>query len=117
MLVCALLLVGCSSGTSGETDAIKAAKQKVQALERNLLIATSPAVAAICDRLELDLVGVCSTSVSTIPERYEDRWNRDGDEPDMEVIASLNPDWILSPSSLQSDLQPKYEAIHTDWAF
>ena len=32
MLVCALLLVGCSSGTSGETDAIKAAKQKVQAL-------------------------------------------------------------------------------------
>ena len=35
----------------------------------------------------------------------------------MEVIASLNPDWILSPSSLQSDLQPKYEAIHTDWAF
>ena len=32
LLVCALLLVGCSSGTSGETDAIKAAKQKVQAL-------------------------------------------------------------------------------------
>lgn len=29
----------------------------------------------------------------------------------------LNPDWILSPVSLQSDLQPKYEAIDTDWAF
>ena len=37
--------------------------------------------------------------------------------PDMEIVASLSPDWILSPSSLQSDLQPKYEAIDTDWAF
>ena len=103
----------------GETDAIKAAKQKVQALGKEpKLIATSPAVAAICDRLELDLVGVCSTSVSTIPERYEDLPEiGTAMSPDMEVIASLNPDWILSPSSLQSDLQPKYEAIHTDWAF
>ena len=33
------------------------------------------------------------------------------------IVASLNPDWILSPSSLQSDLQPKYENIGTDWAF
>ena len=37
--------------------------------------------------------------------------------PDMEIVSSLNPDWILSPSSLQSDLQPKYENIQTDWAF
>ena len=37
--------------------------------------------------------------------------------PDMEIVASLKPDWILSPVSLQSDLQPKYEAIDTDWAF
>ena len=37
--------------------------------------------------------------------------------PDMEIVASLNPDWILSPVSLQSDLEPKYENIGTDWAF
>ena len=37
--------------------------------------------------------------------------------PDMEIVASLDPDWILSPATLQSDLQPKYEAIETDWAF
>ena len=37
--------------------------------------------------------------------------------PDMEIISSLDPDWILSPVTLQSDLQPKYEAIDTDWAF
>jgi iron complex transport system substrate-binding protein len=37
--------------------------------------------------------------------------------PDMEVVSSLSPDWVLSPASLQSDLQPKYEAVGTDWAF
>lgn len=31
--------------------------------------------------------------------------------PDLEVIKSLNPDYILSPSSLESDLQPKYASI------
>ena len=36
------------------------------------IIATSPATADICDKLELDLVGVCSSTVSTIPERYKD---------------------------------------------
>ena len=37
--------------------------------------------------------------------------------PDMEIVASLSPDWVLSPVSLQSDLQSKYENIGTDWAF
>lgn len=36
------------------------------------IIATSPATADICDKLDLDLVGVCSSSISTIPERYQD---------------------------------------------
>ena len=35
----------------------------------------------------------------------------------MEIVSSLNPDWILSPASLQTDLQPKYEEIDTQWAF
>lgn len=119
LVVCALFIGGCASQTSGETNAIEAAKEKVETLGTEpRLIATSPAVAAICDRLELDLVGVCSTSVSTIPERYKELPDvGTAMSPDMEVIASLNPDWILSPSSLRSDLEPKYEAIHTDWAF
>ena len=82
------------------------------------IIATSPATAEICDRLELDLVGVCSSSISNLPERYaEVEEVGTSMSPDMEVVASLDPDWILSPASLQSDLQPKYEAIDTDWAF
>lgn len=102
-----------------EKAAVKAAREKVAAMdEEPRIIATSPATAEICDKLDLDLVGVCSSSVSSIPERYADLPDiGTAMSPDMEITASLNPDWILSPASLQSDLQPKYEAIDTDWAF
>ena len=54
-----------------EKAAVEAAKAKVAAMEEEpRIIATSPATADICDRLELELVGVCSSTVSTIPERY-----------------------------------------------
>lgn len=102
-----------------EKAAVEAAKAKVQGMNGDpRIIATSPAAAEICDRLELDLVGVCSSSVSELPERYaEAKEVGTAMAPDMEIVASLAPDWILSPATLQSDLQPKYEAIDTDWAF
>ena len=101
-----------------EKEAVEIAKAKVHSMGAEpRIIATSPAVAEICDRLELDLVGVCSSS-SSIPERYEDITQVGAAmSPDMEIVSGLSPDWILSPSSLQSDLQPKYETIDTDWAF
>ena len=101
-----------------EKEAVEIAKAKVHSMGAEpRIIATSPAVAEICDRLELDLVGVCSSS-SSIPERYEEITQVGAAmSPDMEIVSGLSPDWILSPSSLQSDLQPKYEAIDTDWAF
>ena len=102
-----------------EKQAVEVAKAKVRSMEGTpKIIATSPATADICDKLELDLVGVCSSTVSTIPDRYKDvETVGTAMSPDMEIVSSLNPDWILSPVSLQSDLQPKYEAIDTDWAF
>lgn len=101
-----------------EKAAVENAKRKVSENASPRIIATSPAVAEICDKLELNLVGVCSSSVSKIPKRYK-KTKKIGTamSPDMEIVSSLNPDWILSPSSLQSDLQPKYENIQTDWAF
>ena len=101
-----------------EKEAVEIAKAKVHSMGAEpRIIATSPAVAEICDRLELDLVGVCSSS-SSIPERYEEITQVGAAMSlDMEIVSGLSPDWILSPSSLQSDLQPKYETIDTDWAF
>lgn len=102
-----------------EKQAVEVAKAKVRSMEGTpKIIATSPATADICDKLDLDLVGVCSSSISTIPERYQDVTTvGTAMSPDMEIVVSLKPDWILSPISLQSDLQPKYENIGTDWAF
>lgn len=104
---------------SVEREAVASARAKVLASGGTpRIVATSTATADICDRLDLDLVGVCSTTTSTIPERYQDLPTvGTAMSPDTEILASLSPDWILSPSSLQSDLQPKYEAIGTDWAF
>ena len=107
IMVLALIfsLVGCvdqhpenkTSSHSGET----------QSLRR---VATSPAVAQICSRLHLDLVGVCQTS-STLPEEYQNLPQVGMPmNPDLEIIKSLNPDYVLSPATLQNDLQPKYAA-------
>lgn len=102
-----------------EKAAVEAAKKKVSSMEEEpRIIAASPATADICDKLDLELVGICSSTISTLPDRYDEvETVGTAMSPDMEIVASLDPDWILSPSSLQGDLQPKYEAIDTDWAF
>ena len=99
--------------------AVEAAREKVEKLGRNpRIIATSPATSDICDKLNIELAGGCSSTVSTIPSRYKNvKKIGTAMSPDMEIVSSVQPDWILSPSSLQSDLQPKYEAVDTDWAF
>lgn len=85
--------------------------------DNSRLIATSAAVAQICDKLKLDLVGVCQTN-STLPERYQDVTQVGmAMSPDLEVIKSLSPDYVLSPSSLQNDLQPKYASIGVNSLF
>lgn len=113
-----LALCGCVNQNGDGQKETSEAKKKVSAAGNDVrIIATSPSTADICDRLDLDLVGVCTTS-SSLPERYKDLPTvGTAMGPDMEIVSSLDPDWILSPSSLQSDLQPKYEAIDTDWAF
>ena len=74
-------------------------------------MATSPAVAQICNRLNLDLVGICQ-STSELPERYDGVTTVGmAMNPDLEIIKSLDPDYILSPATLQNDLQPKYASI------
>lgn len=90
---------------------------QVSSSENVRLIATSPAVANICDKLNLDLVGVCETN-SSIPARYEGISTVGmAMNPDLEIIKSLDPDYVLSPNTLQSDLQPKYGSIGVNSLF
>lgn len=100
-LSCALVLTGCV-----DQHPERAAREDGTYEPR--IVATSPAVAEICDKLGLDLVGVPTTSRG-LPERYADL-DKVGTAmaPDLEILKSLRPDYVLSPNSLQSDLQPKY---------
>lgn len=102
-----------------EEAAVLAAREKVRYLGREPnVIATSPACVEICDKLELDLVGIGHSSLFQAPERYEGVAEVGPPmSPDMEIVGSLSPDWVLSPNSLQADLQPKYEAVGCDYAF
>ena len=104
-----LVMLGAMSGC---VDQHPEGAKEVNTTENVRLVATSPATADIMDRLDLDLVGVSDTSLSTIPERYDDV-ERIGMamSPDTEKIATLDADWILGPASLKNDLQPKYTAI------
>lgn len=103
--VAVVSLVGCVNQHP------ESAATKTEVNKEVRLVATSPAVAQICNRLNLDLVGVCNTS-GTLPEKY-DNVKKVGMamNPDLETIKSLNPDYVLSPSSLESDLQTKYASI------
>ena len=109
----AMALTGCVDQHPEEASASSGAAQSAASTaveEDPRLVATSPATAQICDKLDLELVGVCTTS-STLPERYADLPTvGTAMSPDMEIVSSLNPDYVLSPNSLQSDLEPKYEA-------
>lgn len=107
-----LTLVGCVSqhpDDNGSTGAETTGTPR--------LIATSPAVAQICSRLHLELVGVCQTS-GTLPEEYQSLTTVGmAMNPDLEILKSLAPDYVLSPSSLQNDLQPKYASIGVNSIF
>ena len=102
-LACSLLLAGCVDQHPERSESDGSYEPRI--------VATSPAIAEVCDRLDLDLVGVSTTSRG-LPEGYADV-ERVGTSmsPDLELLKSLRPDYVLSPNSLQSDLQPKYASI------
>ena len=109
IVACALALSGCVDqhperhGDKGASDV--------------RLIATSPAIVTICDKLDLNLVGVPQTA-RALPERYADATVVGPPMgPDVEVLSSLHADCILSPNSLVNDLQPKYASVGTHSLF
>lgn len=102
---CALALAAAASALAGCVDQHP---ERAGGDGEPRLVATSPAVAEICDKLDMDLVGIPTTSRG-IPERYEGLPEVGGAmAPDLEVLVSLHPDYVISPNSLQTDLQPKY---------
>ncbi len=82
------------------------------------IIATSMATVAIMEKLDVDLIAVPDSSISTLPERYADLPKIGmAMTPDIEVIRTLNPDYVFGPVSLISDLLPKYDAAKINYGF
>lgn len=115
LIAAALLLEGCNGVIGNSTEAT----DNITTVGSNVRIAaTSAATMQICEALDLDLVGVPTSSLVEIPERYKDATLLGSPmSPDMEILDSINPDWVLSPVSLYGDLQPKYEAAGYNYAF
>lgn len=107
----AILLVGCVDQYQGE-------KNKKSDTGEKRIIATSVAIAQITDLLDLDLVGVTDTTSFTLPKRYENV-KRVGMPmgPDMEIIRSLKPTEVLSPSSLKSYLEEQFKEAKIPYRF
>jgi iron complex transport system substrate-binding protein len=82
------------------------------------IVATSMATVDIMDKLEVDLIGVPHSNLTEAPERYKDTPEIGMPmSPDIELIRSMSPDIVLSPTSLEPDLRPKYEAAGLECYF
>lgn len=97
----------------------KISNKNQNANNSNATIAVSSiSIMQICEKLNLNVIGVPKTNLAQIPQSYENATVIGSPmSPDMEILSQLSPDWILSPSSLKSDLAPKYDAIGLQYAF
>ena len=114
--ICLTLILVILTACSNNNVKITSAKPVVD--ENSTVATTSIAIMQICEALEIDLVGVPDSNLYEIPDVYSDATVVGHPmSPDMEIVAQLDPDIILSPVTLISDLLPKYESSNIDYAF
>lgn len=104
-----ILLAGCAGETGSVREKEPAADQKNEQVQNERIVATTLAIAEIMDQLELDLVGAPTTSFG-LPERYKETVEVGNPmQPDMEIISTLNPDKVLSVTTLEYDLKDSFK--------
>ncbi len=111
LLLLVALLSACVDQSGATVD-----KSSAQSTKR--IIATSVATVDIMEKLNVDLVAVPDSDNDSLPRRYADLPKIGmAMTPDIELIKTLNPDYVFGPSSLISDLLPKYNAADIDYGF
>ena len=116
MIFCVLLCMlhtGCVQQIKEET------KIETKRATDITVVATSVTVCEILEALQVEsVVGVPETTSYRLPENYEEVTKVGAAmNPDIEMIAHLQPTYVLSPKSLASDLQPKYETAGLPFYF
>ncbi len=129
----AVMLAGCGNTTTGaednktteaqpevstqtesgdkaeESEQVEAAGQ-TETEEAGNVVASSVAIVEILDAMNIPMVGV-PTSSYILPESVADATEIGNPmSPDMEVITSLEPDYIISVNSLEADLGDQFKA-------
>ncbi len=97
-------IAGCSSPK-------KETAKQVKSESKERVVATTVAVTEIMDALEVDLVGV-PTSSKTLPKRYKGLPEVGNPmSPDMEKVKSLKPSEVLSVTTLEYELKPVFDDV------
>lgn len=97
-------IAGCSSPK-------KETAKQVKSESKERVVATTVAVTEIMDALEVDLVGV-PTSSKTLPKRYKGLPEVGNPmSPDMEKVKSLKSSEVLSVTTLEYELKPVFDGV------
>lgn len=97
-------IAGCSSPK-------KETAKQVKSESKERIVATTVAVTEIMNALEVDLVGV-PTSSKTLPKRYTGLPEVGNPmSPDMEKVKSLKPSEVLSVTTLEYELKPVFDGV------
>ena len=102
-----ILLMGIAGCSSPKKESAKQVKSE----SKERVVATTVAVTEIMDALEVDLVGV-PTSSKTLPKRYKGLPEVGNPmSPDMEKVKSLKPSEVLSVTTLGYELKPVFDGV------
>ncbi|MBY7129781.1 heme ABC transporter substrate-binding protein IsdE [Bacillus toyonensis] len=103
-IILLMSIAGCSSPK-------KETAKQVKSESKERIVATTVAVTEIMDALEVDLVGV-PTSSKTLPKRYKGLPEVGNPmSPDMEKVKSLKPSEVLSVTTLEYELKPVFDGV------
>ncbi|MGM2824212.1 heme ABC transporter substrate-binding protein IsdE [Bacillus cereus group sp. Bce006] len=103
-IILLMSIAGCSSPK-------KETAKQVKSESKEHVVATTVAVTEIMDALEVDLVGV-PTSSKTLPKRYKGLPEVGNPmSPDMEKVKSLKPSEVLSVTTLGYELKPVFDGV------
>ncbi|QDQ08052.1 heme ABC transporter substrate-binding protein IsdE [Bacillus sp. BD59S] len=107
VLMAIILLVSIAGCSSPKKETAKQVKSE----SKERIVATTVAVTEIMDALEVDLVGV-PTSSKTLPKRYKGLPEIGNPmSPDMEKVKSLKPSEVLSVTTLEYELKPVFDGV------
>lgn len=107
VLMAIILLVSIAGCSSSKKETVKQVKSE----SKERVVATAVAVTEIMDALEVDLVGV-PTSSKILPKRYKGLPEVGNPmSPDMEKVKSLKPSEVLSVTTLEYELKPVFDGV------